>query len=375
MANIIALSTPYPPTQNLPFHHHTYLTARLIFPSKMAPNNPGNPNNPTDPAPVEVDTQARNLKAKTIPLDPFLTGLDSRSPRVTLPTVTNSLATRLKRQTTGYLLPNDETESDRLDMVHEMVLTMMNRELFLAPIKNPQRVIDLGTGTGIWAMDFGMLSVILYRISYSMLTTCVIPADRFPSAEASTITPLSDLELIEDRVPPNLKFVVDDIEAEWGYDVPFDFIHARYAKPGGWVEFQDWNQYPYSEDGSLKGTTFERYFNEMVGAFYKNGYEGSPGPHLEQWFREAGFVDIHVHKYRAPMGTWPKDPYYKKIGTWMMLQGDQAYEAGAMAVLTRNEAWSKEEVAVLAAKTKEDAHNRNIHALFDFYVVYGRKPE
>lgn len=87
-------------------------------------------------------------------------------------------------------------------------------------------------------------------------------------------------------------------------------IIIRYAKPGGWVEFQDWNQYPYSEDGSLKGTTFERYFNEMVGAFYKNGYEGSPGPHLEQWFREAGFVDIHVHKYRAPMGTWPKDPYY-----------------------------------------------------------------
>lgn len=54
----------------------------------------------------------------------------------------------------------------------------------------------------------------------------------------------------------------------------------------------------------------------------------------------------------------------------MMLQGDQAYEAGAMAVLTRNEAWSKEEVAVLAAKTKEDAHNRNIHALFDLYVPY-----
>ncbi|KAL1979542.1 hypothetical protein VTN96DRAFT_5589 [Rasamsonia emersonii] len=332
----------------------------------MAPNNPGNPNNPTDPAPVEVDTQ--------------VTESDS-SYGDELSTYTASLTSSVLdyRYENGrryhgfrdgsYLLPNDETESDRLDMVHEMVLTMMNRELFLAPIKNPQRVIDLGTGTGIWAMDF---------------------ADRFPSAEVIGC----DLSPTQPRlVPPNLKFVVDDIEAEWGYDVPFDFIHARYlalsmknypglikqcyryAKPGGWVEFQDWNQYPYSEDGSLKGTTFERYFNEMVGAFYKNGYEGSPGPHLEQWFREAGFVDIHVHKYRAPMGTWPKDPYYKKIGTWMMLQGDQAYEAGAMAVLTRNEAWSKEEVAVLAAKTKEDAHNRNIHALFDFYVVYGRKPE
>lgn len=53
-------------------------------------------------------------------------------------------------------MPNDESESDRLDMVHEMVLTMMHRKLFLAPIKSPQRVIDLGTGTGIWAIDFGM---------------------------------------------------------------------------------------------------------------------------------------------------------------------------------------------------------------------------
>lgn len=155
------------------------------------------------------------------------------------------------------------------------------------------------------------------------------------------------------------------------------------------------DQYPTSEDGSLKGTAFEQYFNEVIGAFNKNGYVGSPGPHLEQWFREAGFVDIHVQKYRVPMGTWPKDPYYvrifpppslilfslsshtheanthiniylqKKIGTWMMLQGEQGYEAGAMAVLTRNESWSREKVLELVDKTKSDARNRNIHALFN----------
>jgi ubiquinone/menaquinone biosynthesis C-methylase UbiE len=29
-------------------------------------------------------------------------------------------------------------------------------QLFLAPIKpNPQNVLDIGTGTGIWAIDFG----------------------------------------------------------------------------------------------------------------------------------------------------------------------------------------------------------------------------
>lgn len=58
--------------------------------------------------------------------------------------------------TKGYLLPNDEAEAQRLDMMHEMMLLMMGQRLFLAPITDkPQQVLDLGTGTGIWALDFG----------------------------------------------------------------------------------------------------------------------------------------------------------------------------------------------------------------------------
>lgn len=53
------------------------------------------------------------------------------------------------------MLPNDETENDRLDMLHEMVLLLLHKKLYLAPIGKPQRVIDLATGTGIWAIDFG----------------------------------------------------------------------------------------------------------------------------------------------------------------------------------------------------------------------------
>jgi ubiquinone/menaquinone biosynthesis C-methylase UbiE len=50
-------------------------------------------------------------------------------------------------------------EADRLDLMHEMALVIMNRKLFIAPLgDSPQRVLDLGTGTGIWAMDFGKCS-------------------------------------------------------------------------------------------------------------------------------------------------------------------------------------------------------------------------
>ncbi|KAL1964135.1 hypothetical protein VTN77DRAFT_7223 [Rasamsonia byssochlamydoides] len=34
----------------------------------------------------------------------------------------------------SYLLPNDEDEADRLDMMHETMLTIMGRKLFLTPI-------------------------------------------------------------------------------------------------------------------------------------------------------------------------------------------------------------------------------------------------
>ena len=40
-------------------------------------------------------------------------------------------------------------------MLHELCLLLLHQKLYLAPIKKPQRVIDLATGTGIWAIDFG----------------------------------------------------------------------------------------------------------------------------------------------------------------------------------------------------------------------------
>lgn len=51
--------------------------------------------------------------------------------------------------------PNDDTEQDRMDLAHHISRLLLGGELFRAPIaENPQRVLDLGTGTGIWAMDF-----------------------------------------------------------------------------------------------------------------------------------------------------------------------------------------------------------------------------
>ena len=50
-----------------------------------------------------------------------------------------------------YILPNDESELDRLDLTHNMIKIAMKNKLYNAPVpKTAKRILDIGTGTGIW---------------------------------------------------------------------------------------------------------------------------------------------------------------------------------------------------------------------------------
>ncbi|KAJ4244027.1 hypothetical protein NW762_014640 [Fusarium torreyae] len=57
-----------------------------------------------------------------------------------------------------YVMPNDEREQDRLDLQHHLFLITFDNKLYLSPAgrngHQVQNVLDVGTGTGLWAMDF-----------------------------------------------------------------------------------------------------------------------------------------------------------------------------------------------------------------------------
>jgi len=66
----------------------------------------------------------------------------------------------------AYNFPNDDAEQDREDMKHAMMVTLC-QQLHFAPIgDNPQNILDMGTGTGIWAIES--------EIRFSKLTWCWI---------------------------------------------------------------------------------------------------------------------------------------------------------------------------------------------------------
>ncbi|KAH6874585.1 hypothetical protein B0T10DRAFT_610647 [Thelonectria olida] len=54
-----------------------------------------------------------------------------------------------------YIFPIDEEEKNRLDIFHKFFLVARDNNLFSAPldVKQALRVLDLGTGTGLWAIE------------------------------------------------------------------------------------------------------------------------------------------------------------------------------------------------------------------------------
>lgn len=66
--------------------------------------------------------------------------------------------------------------------------------------------------------------------------------------------------------------------------------------------------------------------------------------------------------------------YYQKVlGAWNLLEADSGFEAGAMAILTRNEGWGRDEVKILAQKARNDIRNHNIHSMFDLWVISSKE--
>lgn len=106
-------------------------------------------------------------------------------------------------------MPNDEQENERLDIFHHMCELVLGGRLHLAPVgKAPARILDVGCGTGLWAVE---------------------AADEYPSAQVLGC----DLSPIQpSMIPPNAKFEIDDVEEEWTHNEPFDYIHARYLSGG-----------------------------------------------------------------------------------------------------------------------------------------------
>ncbi|ORY70306.1 S-adenosyl-L-methionine-dependent methyltransferase [Pseudomassariella vexata] len=269
-----------------------------------------------------------------------------------------------------YPIPNDETEQNREDMLHAMMLEVTNGKLFFAPIGDyPQKILDLGTGTGIWAIEMG---------------------DKYASAEVTGID-LSPIQPV--WVPPNVKFVVDDVEDTWLNGDNIDFVHLRNMvpilrspvrllreifanlKPGGWVELQDVDGQVHCDDHTLPSDWPVLVFcNLMVEAFAKLGTQSHAASFVARYLQEAGFVNIQHRTAKLPYGTWPRDKTMRLVGLYYRTAAEEFFPAmGAIQMPLLG--WSEEEMQVFFAKCRNAMRDESVHAYGIMHFWSAQRPE
>ncbi|KAK0707918.1 S-adenosyl-L-methionine-dependent methyltransferase [Lasiosphaeris hirsuta] len=270
----------------------------------------------------------------------------------------------------AYNFPNDEPEQDREDMKHAMVVNLCNGRLHFAPLENPQKILDIGTGTGIWAIDMG---------------------DEFPGAGVLGID-LSPIQPI--WIPPNVSFMIDDAEANWTHKPgSFDYIHIRHMtssikdwpklmsqayttlKPGGWIELQELRFIIMCDDGTLTE-------DDPVSGFIKNVRKGLAAVGVDLLAMEknstnlqaAGFVNVNEKIFKVPLGTWPRDPKMKTIGLYNQYIIEDGLQGIAMGPFTRGLQWAPEAVELYLMGVRKGLRNSRVHSYYPFHAVIGQKP-
>ncbi|RDW63627.1 hypothetical protein BP6252_11172 [Coleophoma cylindrospora] len=251
-----------------------------------------------------------------------------------------------------------QVEKDRLDLQHHLCgLTFEG--LHLAPLKTVDgglhNVLDIGTGTGIWAIDF---------------------ATQYPSA----IVLGTDLSPIQPTyVPPNCYFEIDDAEDPWVYTRKFEYIHGRllascfeshlnvfksafsFLTPGGFIELQDAAFPNRCDDGSWNGSSFEKWMGLVMKGAKIFGKDWSSVSKYTQYLEEAGFVDIVEHKFYWPIGTWAKGAKNKKLGLWCKENFFSGLQGFSMAVMTKALGMSAADVDMLLAEVRAEVESKKVH--------------
>ncbi|CZT00557.1 related to methyltransferase [Rhynchosporium agropyri] len=277
-----------------------------------------------------------------------------------------------------YMFPIDDNEMDRMDIYHKFFSVARREALHSTPFienydKGP-RVLDLGCGTGIWAID--MAEKYHHR-----------------NVEVKGI----DLAVIQPaRIPPGLVFSQRDIESPWWWcEVDsWDLIHMRmlagsisswqdtytqifrHLKPQfGWLEHVEIDMEPRCDDGTLPADSSiiqwtKLLFDATAQAYRPLQYNHRTGAMLQ----EIGFVDINEQIIKVPLNPWENDPQLKDIGRWYNLGLTQGLDALTTAPLTRMFGWSKVDVDRLVANVKREICSKKLHVYCNMHIWIARRP-
>ncbi|KAK3822153.1 MAG: S-adenosyl-L-methionine-dependent methyltransferase [Linnemannia gamsii] len=207
--------------------------------------------------------------------------------------------TRHTVENAPYMLPNDLTESDRLDAQHYLVRFVFkgNYNVQLNPESPDLRILDVATGTGVWALEM---------------------AHEFPKAEIHGV----DISAIfpTEIKPPNCHFQLCNILEGLPFpDNHFDFIYQRllvYAlspaqrrqvnaellrvlKPEGFLQLVESDGIVYNP-----GPQMERINQLSLETSLRHGVDPREVQTMKSGLKHSGYINVNSFNIALPVGGW-----------------------------------------------------------------------
>jgi SAM-dependent methyltransferase len=257
------------------------------------------------------------------------------------------------------ILPKDEQEINRLDFQHFLLYHALGGN-YAAPITQPGSILDVGCGTGRWAMEI---------------------AQTFPRANViglDIVTPVPSVE----KPPENYLFMNGNVLEGLPFaNASFDFVHmrllfmaipanrwpfavrelARVTRPGGWIELVEGG---LPKNGGPALEALARWANE---ASRQRGIDLHLGTQVGRFLHEAWMIDIVNHDIKFPVGR-----YGGRIGQMAAVDTFAMIESLRALVIMQGIAPAKRYDQELA-NARSYVSQSQAQCILPFYLAYGRR--
>ena len=265
-----------------------------------------------------------------------------------------------------YPLPKDMDEINRLDFQHFLLRTGL-RGNYAAPLQQPTDILDVGCGSGRWAMEMAALFPDARVIGLDLVPP---PEDANPLGEGL------------DARPENYLFTAGNILEGLPYpDASFDFVHqrllitaiprdrwpgviqelARVTRPGGWIELAECGQ---EQDG---GPGYSGLWQSWIDFLAKRNIDFTIGKRTGQMLAEGGLANVQQRALNFPMGDW--GGRIGRASATDCLAVGKALRAGVLA----QNVMSADQYDALYARAQREFAQRQGRGILPFYIAFGQR--
>ena len=265
-----------------------------------------------------------------------------------------------------YPLPKDMDEINRLDFQHFLLRTGL-RGNFAAPIGQPTDILDVGCGSGRWAME---VAALFPQGRVTGLDLVPPPDDANPLGEGLDVR------------PGNYVFTAGNILEGLPFpDRSFDFVHqrllitaiprdrwpaviqelVRVTRPGGWVELAECGA---AQDG---GPGYMGLWQSWIDFLATRNVDFTIGKHTGQLLATGGLTNVQQRVLNFPMGDW--GGRIGRASATDCLAVGKALRAGVIA----QNVLPAERYDALYTRAQQEFSQRQGRGILPFYVACGQR--